>query len=247
MTGESELKFFWPLDSGFPGPRPAHPADGGGGGSAGSGTRPSACLPFSGVEPVGACRRCHSRRTPDWLTRDQTIDGNGKGICPPTCSSYGGTIDYSGAGQPIRGLFGPSTWTSLSCRPTGGLGSLQEESKSIRLWPPQLCHRGSGAQQSQARSLPAGLSWTSLLASPRLVSYPVGRAKAGPAEPTVPLGWDPDVHTACLSGARGGGPPAKSPAGEEVEPMGFSGLSAAPTRRPARSAKGGNAAWISPG
>lgn len=72
----------------------------------------------------------------------------------------------------------------------GGLGSLQEESECVRLWHvPPLRHRGSGAQESQVRSLLAELCWTSLWPLPGSCVLP-GRESTKLVLPTSQSGWD---------------------------------------------------------
>ena len=53
----------------------------------------------------------------DWLMRDQLPHGKGKGICPPTHSSYVREIDYSGADYQTGEWFGRLTLTPFFLLP----------------------------------------------------------------------------------------------------------------------------------
>lgn len=156
----------------------------------------------------------------DWLTRDQIIDGKGKGVCSPSHTSYGGATDYSGARYPVRDLFRHWARAPFFLLLTGWTRTLGREEERHQ----SMSHPSSVSQGVWA---PSSLSSLGRVQSPLPASFFLSvREMTKPALPNPQSGWDGDseVSEVCLTASKWPCiPPAKSLAGEGLEPAGHAG------------------------
>lgn len=163
--------------------------------------------------------------TRSWLvtdrpTIDQIIDGKGKGVRSPSYSSQEGAINYSGAGYPVRDLFRPWARAPSFLLPAGWIRTLGREEERHQ----SVSHPSSVSQGLWA---PASLSSLGRGYSPLPASFFLSvREMTKPVLPNSQSGWDggSDVSEVCLTVSKWLYlSPAKSLAGEGLEPAGYAG------------------------